>query len=124
MKETVGKYRTIEKELTQSKGEFRLFALFLREDSSGKWDLLVSGRWIDEDKQAALKEIATELSASLTKDELLTLSRIIIVEENSPELKAFNQTTRVVHGDLEVLNSNFFGLDIRHAFIITSKAAA
>ena len=40
MREQVEKLQNVEKNLSESKGQFELFALFLREDSPDKWDLL------------------------------------------------------------------------------------
>lgn len=45
MKELLTKLRLIEKETAKEKGEYNLFALFLREDSPNKWDILVSASW-------------------------------------------------------------------------------
>jgi hypothetical protein len=42
MKELLGKFVELEQRLSQERGEFSLFALFLREDASDKWDLVVS----------------------------------------------------------------------------------
>lgn len=43
----------IEKSLSAEKGAFSLFALFLREDAAGKWDLVISAPWVEADKEAA-----------------------------------------------------------------------
>ena len=46
MKELVEKLNNIEKQTSLEKGEYDLFAFFLREDASNKWDILVSSNWI------------------------------------------------------------------------------
>ena len=82
MKEIVEKLKQKEQAMTQAKGPFDLFALFLREDAPYKWDLVVAAKWIEENKQEALKYISKALQESLTQNELLKLSRIVIIDKN------------------------------------------
>jgi hypothetical protein len=121
MKEIIEKFKTIEKELSEEKGEFNLFALFLREDSANKWDLLVSADWIIENKSETLKLITNKVQEHLEKKELVNLSRIVLIEENNPSLEAFHRAINVEHGSTEIRDRNFFGLQIKHAIIITSR---
>lgn len=65
MKELVEKLTTIEKETSAERGEYDLFALFLREDSSNKWDILVSASWISDNKEDALKYLAKKFKKHL-----------------------------------------------------------
>jgi hypothetical protein len=121
MKKLVEKLIEGEMSMSQKKGTFHLFALFLREDSPDKWDLVVAAPWIDKDKEAALKYIAQNIQKSLEKDELLKISRIVMIDEGNPALSALQRAFRTEHSLTEIKNSNFFGLQIKHAFIITSK---
>ncbi len=121
MKEIVNKLVEIEKKTSSERGEYNLFALFLREDSSNKWDILVSANWISHDKGVALKYLADNIQKNLTKAELLLIARIVIIEENNPALPALQQAIHVEHGSAEIKESNFFGLHIKHAFLITSR---
>lgn len=121
MKETAEKLKHQEEIMANEKGPFDLFALFLREDAPGKWDLVVAAEWIEKDKQAALKYIAGILQRTLTTNELLKLSRIAIIDEGNPALEAFQRAMHVEHGIAEIQDSNFFGLQIKHVYLITSK---
>jgi hypothetical protein len=121
MKEQAEKLQRVEKSLSESKGPFELFALFLREDSPNKWDLLISADWARGNKKASINTIIEEVRKVLTDQELLMLSRIIILDEDDAILKAIHQAMRVEHGLAEISNSNFFGLTIKHAYLITSK---
>jgi len=121
MKQIVEKLRTEEAAIAKEKGDFDLFALFLREDAPNKWDLLVAAEWIDKNKAEAIKYLAQKVQASLTKQELLLLSKIVIIEENNPALAAFHGAFHVEHSTAEIQNSNLFGLQINHAYLITSK---
>ena len=121
MKEQAIKLQTVEKRLSESKGSFELFALFLREDAPNKWDLLISSDWARENKKTALDIIIAEMQKILTQPEQLMFSRIIILEKNDAALSAFQSAIRVEHGMAEVLDSNFNGLAIKHAYLITSS---
>lgn len=119
--EMIDKFREIESSLSQEKGDFNLFALFLREDSANKWDLLVSADWVVGNKSDSLKIIAKKIQEHLDKKDLVNLSRIVLIEDDNPALDAFNRAISVEHGSAEIKESNFFGLQIKHAFIITSR---
>lgn len=102
-------------------GEFSLFALFLREDAPGKWDLVVAGPWIAKDKQKALKTISDRVSLDLSKSQLLELSRIIVLDPGSPALEAILGAVSISNSQTDVKDRNFFGLQIKHAIILESK---
>lgn len=122
MREQAEKLQCVEKKLSQSKGPFELFALFLREDAPpNKWDLLISSDWARKNKMSALKEIVTEIQSVFSKQELLMLSRLIVLDKDDDALKALHHAVHVEHGLAEISDSTFFGLPIRHAYLITSK---
>ena len=121
MRKQVEKLQNVEKSLSVSKGQFELFALFLREDSPNKWDLLISSDWARADKKASINIIIKEIRKVLTDQDLLMLSRIIILDKDDAALKALHQAMRVEHGLSEILDSNFLGLAIKHAYLITSQ---
>ncbi len=121
MKELANKLLKIEQELAFQKGGFSLFALFLREDAEDNWDLLISAPWVTKNKTNTLKYLAKKLQESLTPQEIVKLSKIVIIEPDNPALEAIHKTIQVEHGLVEVKDSIFFGLPIKHAFIITSQ---
>jgi hypothetical protein len=57
----------------------------------------------------------------MTLYEITKISRVVVVERTDPALKAIASMTTIEHGIAEVANSTFFGLAIRHAFIITAE---
>jgi len=121
MKELIDKLTKIEKDISAEKGSFLLFALFLREDAPDLWDLLIAADWVEKNKAESLKYISTYLSKNLEPDELVKLSRILLIDLNNPGLKAIHKAIRIEHGNAEIKNSNFFGLQIKRAHLITSK---
>jgi len=121
MRDQVEKFQNVEKSLSESKGPFELFALFLREDSPNKWDLLISADWARADKKASINIIVEEIRKVLSDQELLMLSRIIILDKDDATLKAIQKAMHVEHGLAELSDNNFLGLAIKHAYLITSR---
>lgn len=123
MNEMIRKLRDLEREVSGEKGDFALFALFLREDSPNVWDLVVSAPWIDAAKPRALRDLAKRIRKSLTAEELTNLSRIVLIDTYDPALHALQKTFTVQHGLAEIRDSVFFGLPIRQGYVITSLRA-
>jgi hypothetical protein len=121
MKELVEKLTIVEKETSAEKGKYDLFALFLREDSSNKWDILVSADWMDERKEEVLKYLSQKIQKAFTPDELFQISRIVIIEKDNPSLPGLQRAFNGEHGAIEIKDATFFGLQIKHAFLITSR---
>ena len=121
MKNIVDKLKNLEKTVSSKKGPFHLFALLLREDASDVWDLIVSSPWASKDKTSALQYISKQLNKILSPNQMLKLSRIVIIEPGDPALEVMHKTIQAEHGTAELRDCNLFGLQIKHAFIITSK---
>jgi len=115
------RFAGLESRIAQEKGEFALFALFLREDVPDRWDLIVSAPWVGTDREAALNYFVEEIKSVLGSQDLTVLSRIVFIDPSDPAVENLNRAIHVEHGTAEVRDSNFFGLPIKHAFIITSK---
>jgi len=116
----VSKLQRIERELSRKKGSFALFGLFLREDVSDRWDLLVAAPWMEGREVEAVRLIASKLTKELETEELLRISRIIPLSVRDPEVERIASAIHVEHGNIEITNCNFFGLWIPKAVLITS----
>ena len=121
MKELIDKLRLLETEISQKQGDFSLFALLLREDAPNRWDLVASAPWFWSDKKKTLDYLAKKLRSRLTSDELLSLSRIVLIEQSNPTLHALQQAFQVHHAPIEVRDRNLFGLQIQRGYIFTSR---
>ncbi len=124
MNEIVEKLVRIEQEMATERGRFLVFALFLREDAPDLWDLVVAAPWVATDKSDSLQYISSKLRSVLAPDELIKLSRIVLIEPDSAALSALQQTIQIEHGTAEIKDGNFFGLPIKHAYLITSRRDA
>ena len=121
MKQIIEKLASLERDIASEKGEFSLFALFLREEADGKWDLLASAPWLEANDRKSLDYLANQLRARLATQELLSLSMIVLLEKGNPVLEAICKAIKVRHGMAEVRDSISFGVPIKHAYIITAE---
>ena len=119
--ELTEKFRRLESGVAAEKGEFALFALFLREDVPDRWDLIVSAAWASSNEKSALDYLIARIKSDLGPEDLTNLSRIVFLDPQDSSVQALNKAFHVEHGVVEVRDSTFFGLPIKHAFIITSK---
>ncbi len=119
------KLQQIEARLSAEHGPFALFALFLPEDRPRTWDVLVSAPWIAVDKADGLRIVATEIQNALTPEELMSISRVVILDPDNPFLPDMHALVQVEHGtDVELRDTNLFGVDVKRAYVITSQPVA
>lgn len=121
MNEMADRFASLERTLAEEKGAFELFALFLRDGAPDRWDLLISAPWLPSDRIEALDYIVARIKEHLGADALIRLSRIVIVRPEDLAKHPLSDVYSVEHGQLEVRDTQLFGLPIKHAFIITSQ---
>ena len=114
-------FASLESTIARDKGPFEFFALFQREDVPDRWDLVASAPWISSDQDSALKYFISRIQTDLGSDGLTALSRIVFADPGDPAVSNISRGLSVEHGPVEVRNSTFSGVPVRHAFIITSK---
>lgn len=115
----VEKFCDIEVTISKEKGDFNLFALIEREDALGKWDVVVSARWIGKEKEV-IEKIALEIQKVLTREEQLMLSRIVVLSLSDPLVQNMNLIA-TKHSAIKLTNNTFNGIVIKEAFLITSQ---
>jgi hypothetical protein len=120
-RELSDKFRNLESNIAKEKGSFVLFALFMREDVPDRWDLIVSAPWLGKDRKDVVDYFINQIKLQLGDQSLTNLSRIVVVDPQDAPVKALNRAIHIEHGGVEVRDSDFFGLPVKHAFIITSK---
>ena len=123
IKHLIEKLESLEKEIADEKGEFSLFGLFLREDAENRWDLVVAAPWLNADSMEHIKYIADKLNIYLKNSELLSISRIVILDLNNPIVQIINRTWGVPRGrTFELNNPQLYSLPFKYAYIIISKS--
>lgn len=121
MRELAEKLVALEMQIAAEKGRFVLFALFLRADAPDVWDLLVSAPWADKDRGDALRYLVEKLKAVASREEMDKVSRVAVLYRSHPVVEAVNRALGIEHGMAEVEDSIFDDVQIRHAYIITSR---
>ena len=114
------KLQQIEIEISKLEGSFNLFALIEREDSLGKWDLVISAEWIGTNQKQIIDMIAFRISNKLDKNEQLKLSRILILSPSDQFVQNLN-LIHIEHGKTRLSNTTINGVVIREALLITSQ---
>ena len=105
-------------------GPFILAGLFMREDSPGRWDLVVSAPWLQRGKLVALGEFAKHLSDSLGQDEVFSLSRIVTLNRTDPALQRILHEVGTITRPVEKFGHNLFGLPLEQAYIFRAHRRA
>jgi len=68
------KYRAIERNFSEDKGPFKLFALVQLEELPGLWDVVMSCENLPEKDMPTLRFVVDKVYAGLTKKELVAFS--------------------------------------------------
>ena len=109
------------KRVEARKGRFTLFGVFMREDSPGPQDLVVSAPWLEEGKLKALGEFVKNMSDEFGQDNVMSFSRIVTLNHDNPALQAILNEAAPVEEPLEKQGPSLFGLPVEHALILRAE---
>jgi hypothetical protein len=112
---------SLEQELSAEKGDFTFFALFVREKNPLFWDLLVSAPWLKANEKESTRFMIRQLHTHLEREDLLSLSQILIIDENDPILAEVPSSLETEHNPIEVRDREIFGELIDRGYIITAR---
>jgi hypothetical protein len=110
----------LERQIAAERGDFALFVLLEREDLPGRWDLVVSAPWLD-DERGFVDYLVGYIKKMMGGEQLVALSRVVVAKPEDELVQAMTGAFSMKHGVWEIWNTEFFGLEIRHAYIITSQ---
>lgn len=126
MKEILDKLKSVVRVLEMEHGPLLFFALFLREDSLEKWDIVVSATWLSSSEKAAYKMIVPKIQAALTASELVQFSRVVILDNTDPVVSFLQGVCPLTNGGFKESPTDFsvepfsekFGFSIKKAYIL------
>lgn len=121
MNDWLSALRTVEATLSERKGAFALFAVFLPAEGADQWDLVVSAPWARRDDRAILDLLNHELATTLSDTDRLLLARIVVVEPWHADVQQINAAIHIEHGLVPVVNEEHFGYVVERGFIVTSN---
>lgn len=108
-------------DITAEIGEPNLFGLFLRREALNVWDLVVASPWLDKNRLTAMTYLADKVKAHLSLEELLSLSRIVILGMHYPVLAAILNAMPTGKERAVFRNVDFLGLEIRRGYVLKAK---
>jgi len=116
------KLRLIVHKLEEENGPILVFALFLREHPLEKWDVVVSATWLKSNDISSLKLIFSKFQESLSENELIQISRIVILEPNDDAVTYLQNEFSITNGHFEEVSagvfSERFGFTIKRAYLL------
>jgi len=124
MSDLVTALEEIERELSQQKGPFTLFAVFERQDIPNRWDVLVAAPWVDQNNEQAMKLLAAEMKKRLPPPEIVRVSRIVLLDSDDASVRAITSARSVEHGRTPFNEASDYGLPAERGYLITSRPAA
>ncbi len=123
MKEILDKLKLLLLELEKEKGPILVFALFLRGDSPDRWDLVVSAPWLDSGNVDSYKTVAIKVQNALSAEEIVQLSRVVILDVDDPVVSFLQDSYSVPNGTFKDVEncepfSQRFNFTIRRAYLL------
>ena len=83
--------------------------------------MIVSAPWASSDKESVVDYLIGQIQSRLGEQGLPSLARIVVIDPQDAAVQALNRAVEIEHGSVEVRDSNFFSLPVKHAYIISSK---
>jgi hypothetical protein len=125
MNDVIEKLKVAIKNLEKSKGSLSICAIFLREDSLDKWDIIIASSWLNPQEMESYKIVSTELKHHLSPSEFLNFSRIVILPPEDPIVSFLINLETVENGGHKELSSETltdkFGFKIKRAYLLRSR---
>jgi hypothetical protein len=125
MNETIKKIKLLIKELESENGPLLICALFLREDSLEKWDILMAASWLNPEKMQSYKMVSSKLLEFLNDSELVQISRVVILNEDDPIISYLQGLETITNGGFKELRpeelSEKFKFTIKRAYLLRSQ---
>lgn len=125
MKISLEKIKSIVLDLEKERGSIDLFALFLREEPLGQWDIVASAAWLDENSLDSYRVLAEKFQAALTQPELMQIARLVILDGKDPVMSFFRDKFTITNGTIETMSgelfSEKFGFSIKTVHILRCR---
>jgi hypothetical protein len=122
MKTFLEKLSIVVHALENQHGPLMIFGLFLREQPLEKWDVVVSAQWLKSDDITAFRLVNSHIQQKLNENELIQISRIVILDYNDPAVSYLQNEFEVTNGHYDEIPANKisekFGFTIKRAYLL------
>lgn len=113
------RFRDAEQEVARQRGGFSLFALFEREETPGKWDLVAAAPWLETSRNE-IRELIDAVSTVFSVKDWKIIATVVPMKGASDFVQAITRKYHLEHGLEEIGSTYVNGVYITHAFLITS----
>jgi hypothetical protein len=124
MKELIEKLSTNEQTIVQNNGPIKLFALFERLRVPSRWDVVIASNGLPENDIDVLKDIIEKIRAVLSKEEMIKIAAVILLDVNDHFVNEVQQFLEEHHNPTAFSNAEINGSDISRGYIITSPVSS
>lgn len=109
--------------LLRERGELALLALFERDDNRGRWDLIIAGGGLRDDRLEDFRYVANVMNETLSSSERLEVPRIVILPADYEPVVKLVRRVQPLNGNapVELENINFYQFLIRTALIFHAE---
>lgn len=125
MKETIDSLKFAITALEKERGDLLICALFLREDSLERWDVVVSASWLNPTEMQSYKIVSSKLQEILSDAELVQFSRVVILSQDDPVVSFLLDLETIKNGGYKELSaealSERFRFTIKKAYLLRSQ---
>lgn len=126
MKEILNQLKSVVKALEAEHKPMVLFALFMREESLQKWDIVVSASWLSSGDKSAYQLVVSKVQAALSPAELVQFSRVVILDVIDPVVSFLQSVCPLTNGGIKESPRDFstdpfsekFGFAISKAYVL------
>jgi hypothetical protein len=118
----IDRLRKLESELSQERGPFDLFGLFLREGAPNRWDVVIAASWFGDDEWSVLRFLVDKIKKAVGINGLMMISRVVPLPSRSPFLSAARRAVRIEHGLEEIRDREFGNIEISRGYVITCRS--
>ena len=108
-------------DIASKKGDFWLFAMVMRSETSGRWELVVSAPWLEAGKLKAVGEFVRLMSRSIGDEPLQEFTRIATLPRDSEFLKFVLDNVGSVDREVHVRSTDFLARGIEEAIIFHAQ---
>jgi len=109
------------RDIAKKKGDFWFFAMVMRTETPGRWELVASAPWLEAGKLTAVGELARLLSRSIGEEPLYEFARIATLPHDSEFLQFVVNTVGSVDHEMRVRSTDFRARGIEEAIIFYAQ---
>jgi hypothetical protein len=110
--------------ITAKRGPFTLFALVMRTESIGMWDLVVSASWIEAARLKELKTFVELLTEAIGTDALKSFARVVTLPSSHPAVRFLVDNVPVEDGEVRMKSTDLSELEIEEVIVLRAVSGA